>query len=186
MEEELRQIKSDCIRVCLFGPESSGKSTLSRKLSEHYNAPLVPEFAREYLQELWENKGKICRPKDLIPIAVGQMKLENEAAKSTDRLIICDTDLLSTKVYSEAYYDGWAPELLKKMALENTYDLYILTYVDTPWEADDLRDRPERREEMFGYFKNELDTNDRKYIQVEGNVDQRLEIATKNINEILN
>ena len=69
MEEALRQQPSNCIKICLFGPESSGKSTLSRKLSQHYNAPLVPEYAREYLQDLWEQEQKICRPKDLLPIA---------------------------------------------------------------------------------------------------------------------
>lgn len=185
MEEKLRQVPSSCIRVCLFGPESSGKSTLSRKLSEHYNAPLVEEFAREYLQELWDKEQKICRPKDLLPIAAGQMDLENKAAASTDRLIICDTDLLTTKVYSEAYYDGWCPELLEKMALENQYDLYLLTYIDTPWEEDDLRDRPEQRLEMFNAFEKALKEHNCKYILLKGDKETRLKKATQAIDNII-
>ncbi|MFC4689022.1 AAA family ATPase [Dokdonia genika] len=185
MEEKLRQVPSSCIRVCLFGPESSGKSTLSRKLSEHYNAPLVEEFARKYLQELWEKEKKICRPKDLLPIAVGQIDLENKAAASTDRLIICDTDLLTTKVYSEAYYDGWCPELLEKIALENQYDLYLLTYIDTPWEEDDLRDRPHRRLEMFKAFESALIKYNRPYIIMKGGVQERVTEATQVINTLL-
>ena len=185
MEETLRQQPSNSIKICLFGPESSGKSTLSRKLSQHYNAPLVPEYAREYLQKLWDSTQKICRPKDLLPIAAGQIQLENKAIATNPPLVICDTDLLTTKVYSEAYYDGWCPELLTKYAVKNTYDLYLLTYIDTPWQADDLRDRPERRQEMFDHFKNALEHNKRPYILLKGTVEERMELATKTINQLL-
>ncbi|WP_299675636.1 ATP-binding protein [uncultured Dokdonia sp.] len=185
MEETLRQQPSNSIRICLFGPESSGKSTLSRKLSQHYNAPLVPEYAREYLQKLWDEEQKICRPKDLLPIAAGQMQLENKAILNNPSMIICDTDLLTTKVYSEAYYEGWSPNLLTKYALINTYDLYLLTYIDTPWQADDLRDRPERRQEMFDHFKNALEHNNRPYILLKGSVEERMQLATKTINKLM-
>lgn len=185
MEKALRQAASGCIRICLFGPESSGKSTLSRKLSQHYNAPLVLEYAREYLQHLWETEQKICRPKDLLPIAAGQINLENKAISTAEKMIICDTDLLSTKVYSEAYYDGWCPELLHKMALENNYDLYLLCYIDTPWTQDDLRDRPERREEMYLHFKSALEKYNRPFIAVKGSVDERTQISIKAIDKLL-
>ena len=185
MEEALRQQPSNCIRICLFGPESSGKSTLSRKLSQHYNAPLALEYAREYLQDLWEKEQKICRPKDLLPIAIGQMRLENSAVAQASDLVICDTDLLTTKVYSEAYYEGWSPELLTKYALKNTYDLYLLTYIDTPWDADDLRDRPEQRQEMFDLFKSALEHNNKPYILLKGSVEERMQMATKTINQLL-
>ncbi len=104
MEEKLRQQPSNCIKVVLFGPESTGKTTLSIQLARHYNSVWVPEYAREYLQDVWNNERRTCEPKDLLPIAIGQMKLENELAQKTDSVLICDTDLLETKVYSEAYY----------------------------------------------------------------------------------
>lgn len=185
MEEILGQQASNCLKICLFGPESSGKSTLSRKLSQHYHAPLVTEYAREYLQDLWDNQKKICRPKDLLPIAKGQMRLENKAAQQAQDLIICDTDLLTTKTYSEVYYNGWCPEALYKFALQNTYDLYLLTYIDTPWQADDLRDKPEQREEMFAHFKEALDRYHRPYILVKGSLQERFIFATNHINKLL-
>lgn len=185
MEETLEQQPSNCLKVCLFGPESSGKSTLSRKLSQHYQAPLVAEYAREYLQDLWDAEQLICRPKDLLPIAAGQMKLENLAVQKAEKLLICDTDLLTTKVYSEAYYKGWCPKLLDKYALQNSYDLYLLTYIDTPWEADDLRDKPNAREEMFTHFKNALDRYSKPYILIKGNLEERFALATKHINNLL-
>ena len=51
MEEKLKQIKSSCKRVVLYGPESTGKTTLAKKLSTHYNVPWVPEIARDYCEK---------------------------------------------------------------------------------------------------------------------------------------
>ncbi|OEK09303.1 nicotinate-nucleotide adenylyltransferase [Flavivirga aquatica] len=185
MEEKYKQQFSNCIKVVLFGPESTGKTTLSRQLARHYNSVWVPEYAREYLQNKWNNERKTCEPDDLLLIAAGQIKLENELAKKTDSVLICDTDLLETKVYSEAYYRGSCDPILKKYAEENTYNLYFLTYIDTPWEADDLRDRPENREMMFEFFENELIKNKRPYVLLKGNKNERLETAVMHINRLL-
>lgn len=185
MEEKFKQQPSNCIKVVLFGPESTGKTTLSRHLARHYNSVWVPEYAREYLQDKWNNERKTCEPKDLLPIAKGQMKLENKLAQKTDSVLICDTDLLETKVYSEAYYTGSCDPLLEKYALENTYDLYFLTYIDTPWEADDLRDKPHERERMFKAFEQELIKQKRPYVLLKGDKKTRLETAIKHIDQLI-
>lgn len=185
MEEALGQQPADCIKVVLFGPESTGKTTLSKQLARHYNSVWVPEYAREYLQNKWNNERKTCEPKDLLPIALGQMKLENELAQKTDTVLICDTDLLETKVYSEAYYSGTCNPILETYALKNSYDLYFLTYIDTPWEADDLRDRPNEREQMFKAFESALITNNRPYILLKGTNKERLNIAIEHIDNLL-
>tara|TARA_R110002096_G_scaffold203033_5_gene387911 strand:- start:2037 stop:2603 length:567 start_codon:yes stop_codon:yes gene_type:complete len=185
MEEKFKQAPSNCIKVVLFGPESTGKTTLSRQLARYYNSVWVPEYAREYLQNKWNNERKTCAPKDLLPIAEGQMKLENELAKKTDSVLICDTDLLETKVYSEAYYLGSCDPILEEYALKNKYDLYFLTYIDTPWEADDLRDKSEQRMDMFKAFENELIKQNRPYVLLKGGKKDRLETAVKHIDELL-
>ena len=185
MEEKFKQQPSNCIKVVLFGPESTGKTTLSRHLARHYNSVWVPEYARDYLQDKWNNERKTCEPKDLLPIAKGQMKLENKLVQKTDSVLICDTDLLETKVYSEAYYTGSCDPLLEKYALENTYDLYFLTYIDTPWEADDLRDKPHERERMFKAFEQELIKQKRPYVLLKGDKKTRLETAIKHIDQLI-
>lgn len=185
MEEKYKQQPSNCIKVVLFGPESTGKTTLSRQLARYYNSVWVPEYAREYLQNKWNNGRKTCQPKDLLPIAEGQMRLENELAQKADSVLICDTDLLETKVYSEAYYLGDCDSILEKYALENTYDLYFLTYIDTPWEADDLRDKPHDREHMFNVFEAALKTNKRPYVLLKGDKKKRLKIAVGHIDKLL-
>ena len=185
MEEKLRQSEINVVKVVLFGPESTGKTTLSRQLARHYNTVWAPEYAREYLQDKWNNDRKTCEESDLIPIAIGQMDLENSLAKKADKLLICDTDLLETKVYSEEYYGGFVDPLLDKFAIQNTYDVYFLTYIDTPWEEDDLRDRPEQREEMFNAFKNSLEKYNRPYILLKGDKETRLKKATQVIDALI-
>jgi len=170
----------------LYGPESTGKTTLAEQLARHYSSIWVPEFARSYLQDKWNNERKTCEPKDLLPIAEGQIKKENDLSKKTDTVLICDTDLLETKVYSEVYYSGECDPLIEKYAIENQYDLYFLTYIDTPWEADDLRDKPDEREHMFHAFKNALDTHEKPYIILKGDKKTRLNLAIEKIDKLLN
>ncbi|MCE2613348.1 ATP-binding protein [Flavobacteriaceae bacterium D16] len=185
MEEKLKQEPSDLVKVVLFGPESTGKTTLAEQLAEHYNTLWVPEYAREYLQEKWNREQRTCEPVDLLPIALGQMDLENSLSKNADRLLICDTDLLETKVYSEAYYLGFCDPVLEKYALLNRYDLYLLTSIDIPWEKDDLRDKPNEREQMFAYFKNTLIKYNRNFITLKGTEEARFREAIKSIDQLL-
>ena len=186
MEKKLGQEPSDLIKVVLFGPESTGKTTLSQHLATHYKTEWVPEYAREYLQDKWDREQKTCEPHDLLPIAYGQMDLENSLAKKANKILICDTDLLETKVYSEAYYLGYCDPVLEEYALKNSYDLYLLTYIDIPWEKDDLRDKPDERERMFAYFHETLIKYGRNFVTLKGDKEQRFQVAKKHIDKLLN
>ncbi len=185
MEEKYKQKPTNIVKVVLFGPESTGKTTLSEQLAKYYNTTWVAEYAREYLQAKWDKEKKTCEPSDLLPIAEGQMKLENALSKNAANLLICDTDLLETKVYSEAYYVGYCDPILEKYALENSYDLYLLTYIDIPWEKDDLRDKPNEREKMFLYFKETLEKYNKNFITLKGDKKERLTIAINHIDKLL-
>ncbi|MGY6561529.1 MAG: AAA family ATPase [Luteibaculaceae bacterium] len=185
MEKDLQQNPTHLIKVVLFGPESTGKSTLAADLAAHYNTIWIPEFARNYLQEKWDKHKEICTPEDLMPIALGQMRSENEGYSKANKIIFLDTDCLVTATYSLLYY-GFVEEELARAARENTYHLYLLTQVDIPWEADDLRDRPEKRSETFDFFKEQLELNQKNYFVIEGNRVERLEKAVAVINSILN
>jgi len=185
MEKALEQHSVNLIKVVLFGPESTGKTTMSELLAKHYDTVWVAEYAREYLQEKWNNERKTCEDSDLIPIAKGQIALENKLAQKADRILICDTDLLETKVYSEEYYGGFVHPELDKYALKNQYDLYLLTNIDTPWEADDLRDRPDQRQEMYQAFEDTLIRYKRPYIKLNGSIKERVDLATLEIDKLL-
>ncbi len=184
MEEALKQKDSDCIKIVLFGPESTGKTVLAKALSEHYQTLWVPEYSRIFAEEKKINNELLTKD-DVLTIAKGQMALENKMTPKAKQLLICDTDLLETKVYSEMYYNGYCPESLHKYAIENYYNLYFLTNIDTPWEADGIRDKPHDRENMFLAFQKALKTYNKPYVLLEGTLQERLKTAIKHIDKLL-
>lgn len=181
MEENLKQITpiigdNTIIKIVMFGPESTGKTTLSKALAEHFNTAWTPEFARDYLQEKWDATNEICNESDMLPIAIGQTQLENETLLKANRFLFCDTNVLVTKVFSELYYNH-CPKYVDKAARKHKYDLFFLTDIDVPWEKDDLRDRPENRLATFELFKTALIENNKPFITLKGDENQRLNQA---------
>lgn len=184
MEEEFKQIRSNIIKIAMYGPESTGKTTLSTQLAAHYNDGWIPEFARDFLQEKWEKKQEVCVEEDLLAIAIGQTKIENEAVSKANKLLFCDTNLLVTKVFSDIFYDR-CEATLEKAAKEHEYDLVFLTYIDVPWEADDLRDSPNDREKTFKTFEQAIILNGNPYVKIEGNKEERYKKAVQIIDELV-
>ena len=183
MEKNLKQQKAAIIKIALFGPESTGKTTLAKQLAEHYNTVWVAEYAREYLQEKWDKEQKICESNDMLPIAYGQTKLENEGISVANKYLFCDTNLMVTKVFSEVYYNYCDP-LLDQAAREHEYDLFFLTDIDVPWEKDDLRDKAEGRESVFAVFKQSLIDNKKPFITLSGDKNSRLKKAIVIIDDL--
>lgn len=186
MEKPLKQQVADCLKIVTFGPESTGKTSLAKALAAHYHTDWVPEFARDYLQNKYDNAGEICAPADLLPIAEGQMRDENRLAKEANRVLFCDTNLLETYIYGEAYYENFENPELKEAVEKSRYDLYFLTAIDVPWEADDLRDKPTEREEMFKRFENALkQRRGLPYVLMKGNQQERLQAAVRIVDDLL-
>jgi len=176
MEENLKQQPTDIIKIALYGPESTGKTTLAKQLAQHFQTTWIEEFARDYLQNKWNESQAICAPEDLLPIAIGQIKLENEALQSATNYLFCDTNLMCTKVFSEIYY-GFCDASLDKAARKHKYDLFLLTDIDVPFEKDDLRDKPNEREMLLQKFEEALIENKKPYIKLTGNEEERFEKA---------
>jgi nicotinamide riboside kinase len=186
MEENLKQLQytgNDIIKIAIYGPESTGKTTLAKQLAAHFNTVWAPEFARDYLQEKWNSKKEICAAEDLLPIAIVQMQLENEALQKANTYLFADTCLMVTKVFSEMYY-GYCDAKLDKAARKHKYDLFFLTDVDVPWEQDDLRDAPNNRVETFEKFKMALIENNKPFIVLSGNPKMRFQKAIAIIEEL--
>lgn len=175
------------MKIVIYGAESTGKTSLSKALAEYYDTVWVPEFARDFLQEKYDDTGEVCAYGDLMPIAKGQLQSEDEYEQKMKKdLLFCDTNILQTYYYGKAYFKDFEHNELWDLVeskLDN-YDFYFLTYIDTPWEADDLRDRPEQREEMHLLFKNSLEENNLPYMLLEGNEEERLKKAVKKIKEL--
>ena len=74
-------------KIIVTGPESSGKTTLCKALSKHFNLPFSKEYAREYLDAL----DRDYTQEDLLKIAKGQLQAES-------RKQLLDTDLITLKI----------------------------------------------------------------------------------------
>ncbi len=167
------------INVAILGAESTGKTTLCSVLAAHFGCPWVPEYMRTYLQAKWDKEHLTCTWEDLLPIAQGQIELENklaaQAAQSDhNHYLFCDTSLFELMVYSNWYY-GDCPKALTNAALTHHYDLILLTEVDIPWVADDLRDSPHQRDEISAYFESQLTRHQKPFHRIGGDRDERVQ-----------
>jgi HTH-type transcriptional repressor of NAD biosynthesis genes len=159
-------------RVCVFGPESTGKSTLTMNLARHFDTVAIPEYARTYLEA---QDGKLSFA-DIPQIARGQMASEDALIPQSNRIAIQDTDLLETVVWSKFLY-GECPEWIEQEAGLRRADLYILTDVDVPWVADVVRYLPEDRMSFFENCKAALESMGANYIVVSGDWNTRFHAA---------
>ena len=185
MEKEYHSRNRHFIKVVLFGPESAGKSTLAQQLAAHYKTVFVPEYSRIYAEMQLLCNQPLTKDA-VLDIAHGQLKLETELATKANKILFCDTDLFETKVYSEMYYDGYSPSLLNDFAHQKTCDLYLLTSVDLPWAADNIRDKPEAREQQFNIFEAALIKYNKPYEVIKGNREERLQNAIQIVDQLLN
>ena len=158
-------------RVCLIGPECTGKTTLAERLADHFGAPWVAEYAREYALTV----GRLLTTGHVEPIARGQMALE-DAAPATGNLLILDTDLISTVVYATHYY-GSCPAWIQAEAGRRKADLYLLTEVDVPWTSDDVRDSEASRQTLHRLFAATLATYGADVVAIRGDRERRFEAA---------
>ena len=175
-----QRTESSAKKVCIIGPECTGKTELSQFLSEHYKCPWVAEYARAYLNKL----GRSYDESDLVKIAHGQLRMEDEWLSEAKNLLICDTNLLVIKIWSEHKYGHCDPEIIRRMN-ERHYDLYLLTYIDIPWEEDPQREHPDKREHFWFLFKNELAKMNSRVIEISGSREERRAKSIHAIDELL-
>jgi len=168
------------IRVVLTGSESTGKTTLAERLAAHYGVEWVPEFVRDYAaQRNW-----VVGFDDHGPIARGQMALEDAARARSTRLLVHDTDLVSTAVFCAHYYDR-CPVWIEEAARARLADLYLLLDIDVPWVPDPARDRGHLRDEVQALFRDTLDRFGARYVTVSGDWEARFERARREIDALL-
>lgn len=166
-------------KIVITGPESTGKSTLTQQLAQHYKSLWLPEYAREYL----ETNGKVYTQNDLLIIAQHQISVEDkmmhDLKDSKEEWLFIDTDLIVIKVWSEFVFSNCDTWILKQIA-ERYYDGYLLCDVDLPWVKDNLREYPdlETRSILKEYYKDNLVNQKMPWKLIAGNYDQRLQQAT--------
>jgi NadR type nicotinamide-nucleotide adenylyltransferase len=166
--------------VTVIGPECTGKTDLSTFLADHFQTVWVPEYARAYLNKL-NHPYDVA---DLTKIAHGQLRLEDEWHGSANRVLICDTNLLVIKVWSESKYGTCDPEILRLLKSRH-YDLLLLTDIDIPWEPDPLREHPDKREHFMNIYRKECAGSGVPVVEISGNREARRTRAVEAVQTLL-
>ena len=158
------------LKIIVTGPENSGKTTLCKALSKHFNIHFSEEYAREYIDKL----DLAYTQTDLLEIAKGQLQSDLNSQ-------LLDTDLITIKIWSNYKYgncDNWILEQIEEQKSEERF--YLLCNPDIPWEVDSLRENPNNRDELFTIYKKELENLGHDYYVVKGG--NRISNALQKIN----
>ena len=168
-------------KVCLFGSESTGKSTMAPILAKHYATDWVPEMARDYLGD------RKCVLEDFLPIAYLQTGEVLRKTLTANKILICDSDLIITELYARIYFNQ-CPQQVLDLQQVIYYDLYLFFETDVPWVADGTRDLgdPELRTRMRDLFKNALSERHIPFVTISGNWTEREALAIAAIDKIMN
>lgn len=163
-------------RICLFGPESTGKSTLAGQLAVRFDTALVPEYGRTHTDAF----GTDCSREDLLAIARGHIASASASARIANRILILDGDPILTAVWSDMLCGGrdtWFAEF------RDAADLYLLTDIDAPWVDDGTRYFPDdaRRGQFFAACRAELEARSLPFVVLSGDADARFQTAVNAI-----
>ncbi len=163
-------------RVAITGPESTGKSHLSKELASVFGTVYVKEMAREYIAGLEGN----YQETDIVKIAQAQLHEEERLSSYAKDFLFCDTELIVTKIWSLHKYEKCHPWILAQIE-KNPYDLYLLCDIDLPWKFDPQREHPHLREYFLQWYIKELENYHFPYYIVKGQGSNRVDDAVKKI-----
>jgi nicotinamide riboside kinase len=121
------------IRIVVTGSESTGKTHLTQRLAQIFDCTYSEEAARLYV----EQHPRQLQASDVVPIALSQISLQDKAIQNAKNLILHDTDLFSTVIYSKHYYQA-SPDWILEKARVQASDLYLLCDIDLPWQPEPL------------------------------------------------
>ncbi len=170
-------------RVALVGAESTGTTTLSRALAEHFQTAWVPEFGRFYTEGK-QLSGTPWQTGEFTFIADTQNRMEEAYARQADRVLFCDTNAWATRLWHERYMGSLDPSV-DALARGRRYDLVILTGDEIPFVDDGMRDGEHIRHAMQARFREMLEQEGIQYIEVSGSIEERLAQAIPACEQLL-
>lgn len=129
-------------KIAIVGTESTGKTTMCKKLAEHYNTVWVPEIGRDLIPDTEE-----CTIEDLKLVASEHAKSIIRNTRLANKLLFIDTDLSITKSYSEFLF-GEVPKVEPWVEKANDMDFYIYLDRDAPYVNDGTRMEREKRDKL--------------------------------------
>ena len=183
---QFRQYMSDIvyrdmiIKAVFLGAMSTGKSTITEALAKRYNTTFASEYGRDYWDE--HQVDRRISFEAFNEIAFGHIEREEVAYRSANQYCFVDTNAITTYMYALDYH-GAAPEILTKLALENSmrYDLFFLCEDDIPYDDTWDRSGDQKRHIFHKQIVADLDMRRIPYIPLNGDLETRM----KCVDEVL-
>lgn len=122
-------------KVCLMGPESTGKSTCAAAVAAELGTTYVPEYAKTLIER---QQGQFFE-RNVLEVAQAQYRSEKALSRAANRILLCDTNLLTTLIWSDVLFGGHPLEL-EEAVRQAHYDLTLVLSPDVPW-VDDIHRR---------------------------------------------
>jgi len=168
----------DAAIVVITGPESSGKTTITRHLSYRYKTTWIPEYARHYLSRIADPAQYTLD--DVERMVEGTDAWIRTVHPTVKKLLLVDTCRMVFEVWGDVRF-GQRPKNIDTLP---TPDLYLLCAPDIPYESDLLREHPEQRDMLYDKYVERLNDQNVPYVILQGDHEQRMVIAEKAINKM--
>lgn len=121
-------------RVCIIGPESGGKSTLTKQLAKVYGTNYCHEVGRDYCDRYKNN----LTPPMFDEIAMDHWKLQNKLAYDSNKVLFVDSEAVITQFYLDMYC-GVKSDFISSIIQKQHFDLLLFLEPDVPWVDDGIR-----------------------------------------------
>jgi NadR type nicotinamide-nucleotide adenylyltransferase len=172
-------------RIVIYGPESTGKSTLTEGLARHFAEPWSPEYVRQY----WIDHDGDITAKDLETIGRGQLDGELAAEARAENMVFCDTDLLTCRLWDDLLFPGHCPDWVRREgdARARSADLYLFCENDLPYVPDPMRSYPteDGRRMCRELWQRTLEELGVGFMLIQGTGEERLDRAIRAVERLL-
>lgn len=173
------------LRIAVYGPESTGKTTLAEFLAAHFGEPWAPEYVRAF----WDARGGVIQAGDLAEIARGQIANEEAAVARARRVMFSDTELLTNVIWADLLFPGECPSWVRDEAEKRcrAFALYLFCETDLPWVYDPQRCFPDEagRAMCRRVFEQTLLGRNLPHVLIRGSWEERRRQAVDFVNAVL-
>lgn len=173
-------------KICLIGPESTGKSTITQKLAQEFNTVYIPEYAKAIIDT---QQGQFFE-KNVTQVAYAQIRTEKALERMTNKIMFCDSDILTTMFWSKELFDT-VPAELEEIAQNQHYSHTFLMYPDTEWIEDTHRqiaDTSHQEFRMYTFIEMEklLKKYHRSYSILKGSFSEKKSQVKQYVQQLIN
>lgn len=174
-------------KVAVVGTESTGKSTLVKYLAKMFATSWVEEYGRTFCEQELYGDESLLEFEDYATIVFRHKELEDQAARTANRVLFSDTNALITGLY-QYLYEGDIDPIVSGMIEREYYDLVIYLDDDVPWVDDGLRQHGTKslREHTKSTLENLMERYNIDHVKIAGSYEERLNKAYNLVKKLMN